>query len=65
MLISISVVTGFQIGIRDKVIGFGAHIQVTKLSDNNSMESSPILIDQEFYPSLEEDEDVKKIQIFA
>jgi lipoprotein-releasing system permease protein len=65
MIISISVVTGFQIGIRDKVIGFGAHIQVTKLSDNNSMESSPVLIDQEFYPSLEEDEDVKKIQIFA
>ncbi|MCB9225202.1 MAG: FtsX-like permease family protein [Crocinitomicaceae bacterium] len=66
MIISVSVVTGFQKGIRDKVIGFGSHIQVTNLFDNSSMESTPILIDQEFYPSLEETEDeVRHIQIYA
>lgn len=66
MIISVSVVTGFQMGIRDKVIGFGSHIQVTNLFDNSSMESSPILIDQEFYPSIKETEaDVRQIQIFA
>lgn len=66
MIISVSVVTGFQMGIREKVIGFGSHIQVTNLFDNSSMESSPILIDQEFYPSIEETEaDVRQIQIFA
>ena len=66
MIISVSVVTGFQQKVRDKVIGFGSHIQVTTLFDNSSMESSPILIDQDFYPSLEETEpDVRLIQIFA
>lgn len=66
MIISVSVVTGFQKGIRDKVIGFGSHIQVTDLFDNSSMESSPILIDQDFYPSIEEtEEDVRQIQIYA
>lgn len=66
MIISVSVVTGFQKGIRDKVIGFGSHIQVTNLFDNSSMESTPILIDQDFYPSLmETEEQVRHIQIFA
>lgn len=66
MLISVSVVTGFQQGIRDKVIGFGSHIQVTDLFENSSMESSPILIEQDFYPSIAETEEgVKHIQLFA
>ncbi|UKN03063.1 ABC transporter permease [Paracrocinitomix mangrovi] len=66
MIISVSIVTGFQESIRNKVIGFGSHIQVTNLYDNSSMESSPILIDQDFYPELEENEEnVKQIQIFA
>ncbi|MEX1000950.1 MAG: FtsX-like permease family protein [Crocinitomicaceae bacterium] len=66
MIISVAVVTGFQDGIRKKVIGFGAHIQVMNLFDNSSMESSPILIHQDFYPSLEEtEEEVRQIQIFA
>ncbi|MFT4601486.1 MAG: lipoprotein-releasing system permease protein [Arenicella sp.] len=66
MLISVSVVTGFQKGIREKVIGFGSHIQVTDLFENSSMESSPILIDQDFYPSIEDtEENVRQIQVFA
>lgn len=65
MLITVSVITGFQDGIRSKVIGFGSHIQITKNGLNSSMESSPILIDQDFYPKLEEREEVKKIQPFG
>lgn len=65
MIATVAVVTGFQQGIREKVIGFGAHIQVTLFEDNTSMESSPLLINQDFYPELEEDERIKNIQIFA
>ena len=36
MLITISVITGFQQGIRDKVIGFGSHIQITKFELNKT-----------------------------
>lgn len=65
MIVSVAVVTGFQSGIREKVIGFGAHIQVTDLEDNSSMESSPVLIEQDFYPELNDDERVKNIQVYA
>ena len=65
MIISVAVVTGFQKGIRDKVIGFDAHIRVTDILDNSSSESTPILIEQDFYPELEEDERIRKIQIYA
>src|SRR5687768_1668623 len=36
MIVAVAVVTGFQKGIREKVIGFGAHIQVTDFDDNSS-----------------------------
>ena len=65
MIITVAVVTGFQNGVREKVIGFGAHIQVNDIEDNSSMESSPILIDQTFYPELNEDPRVKNIQVYA
>lgn len=66
MLVSVSIVTGFQDGIRDKVIGFGSHIQVTNYYDNSSMESSPLLIEQDFYPDIVDEEDeVEHIQIYA
>lgn len=65
MIVTVSVVTGFQSGIREKVIGFGAHIQVTDLDDNSSMESSAVLSDQDFYPELNDDPRVKNIQLFA
>lgn len=65
MLVTVSVITGFQEGIRDKVIGFGSHIQITKDGLNKSMESAPILVDQDFYTSIAERSEVKKIQIFG
>lgn len=65
MLVTVSVITGFQEGIRDKVIGFGSHIQITEDGLSNSMESAPILIEQDFYPALEEKPEIKKIQIFG
>jgi len=65
MLITVSIVTGFQEKIREKVIGFGSHIQITNLEVNSSMESTPILINQNFIPDLKANPDVKRIQNFA
>jgi lipoprotein-releasing system permease protein len=42
MIVAIAIVTGFQQEIRAKVIGFGAHIQISKYDSNHSFESSPI-----------------------
>jgi len=65
MIIAIAVVTGFKAEIRDKVIGFGSHIQITNFDSNSSYEPSPIEIDQPFYPSLKSDKGIKHIQVFA
>jgi len=66
MILSVSVLTGFQQGIRDKVVGFGAHIQVDRFDINASYETKPVSMDQSFYPGLpSRNEDVEHIQVFA
>src|SRR5262245_15550491 len=42
MVIAVSIVTGFKKEIREKVIGFGSHIQITNFDQNNSYESTPL-----------------------
>lgn len=65
MIITVSIVTGFQNKIREKVIGFGSHIQITNLEDNTSMESSPLLIDTNLTSKIQDNPDVKHVQNFA
>ena len=65
MILSIGVVTGFQKKIRDKVIGFGSHIQITNFGTANRFESPKLKIDQDFYPSLNQEKGVKHIQPYA
>ena len=45
MIVTVSVVLGFKHTIRDKVIGFGSHIQVTNFMALQSTDSYPICID--------------------
>ncbi|MHC1774038.1 MAG: ABC transporter permease [Lentimicrobium sp.] len=42
MLISVAILQGFQTQIRDKVSGFGGHIQISGFDSNNSYEPTPI-----------------------
>lgn len=65
MILSISIVTGFQNEIRDKVVGFGSHITISSLTSNRSMESTRLLRHQKFYPSLDQVDGVRHIQVFA
>ena len=48
MIIAVAIVTGFKKEIRNKVIGFGSHIQISNYDDNNSYESRPIEKEQKF-----------------
>jgi len=64
MMISVSIVTGFQNEISNKVVGFGSHIQISHFDSNNTTESTPISIHQDFYPNMHIPE-VKHIQVFA
>ncbi len=46
MIVTIFVVVGFKDTIREKVVGFGAHLQVVNFDNNNTYEMQPIRIDQ-------------------
>lgn len=61
MIIAISVVTGFQHEIRNKVIGFGSHIQINAYSDGQPIN----ILNAPFYPSIQEHELIEHIQMYA
>ncbi len=65
MILALSIVTGFQQEIRAKVIGFGAHIQISKYDSNHSFEASPISRKQDFLNPLKNDPAIKSIQVFG
>lgn len=65
MIVSVAIVTGFQNQVRDKIIGFGSHIQIAKFDSNNSFEFEPISKNQSFYKTLEKTKGIKHIQVFA
>ena len=65
MIVAMSIVGGFQREIRNKVIGFGSHIQITNFDSQNTYEASPIDKNQDFYPSIDTVDGIKHIQQFA
>lgn len=65
MIVSVAVITGFKSEIRNKVIGFGSHIQIVNYESRNSYELPPISKNQPFLGKLDSLTDVNKIQVFA
>lgn len=65
MILAVAVLVGFQTEIRNKVIGFSAHIQIDNFDENASYEASPVSMDQPFYPELDKVDGIKHIQVFA
>ena len=65
MILSSSVATGFQNQIRNKVIGFGSHVQIESQFGNESFESSPMLIDSSSIKQLNNEEKIKHVQLYA
>jgi len=64
MILSVAIVTGFQQEIRNKVVGFGSHLRISKFDSNKSYEREPVSTDQGFYPQTGVD-NVRHIQVFA
>ena len=65
MILTISIVNGFQLSIKDKVEGFNSDIQISNLDNNNSYEPVPIDRQQPFVAELNKMPDVKHVQVFA
>ena len=55
MILAVAILTGFKQQIREKVVGFGSHIQIMNFDSNISFETTPISDTQKFIPKIKED----------
>lgn len=64
MFTSICIIVGFKNQVRDKVVGFGGHIQIQNYNTNSDT-PSPVTTDSTFIQSLRTAEGIKHIQQYA
>jgi len=65
MILAIAILTGFKQEIRNKVVGFGSHIQILNFDSNLSLETAPISSKQDFVKKIAGIPGIKHIQTFA
>ena len=65
MILSVAVVTGFKKEIRDKVIGFGSHIQLVNFDSNSSFETTPVNKNQSWLERLTTMQGISHVEVFA
>lgn len=65
MIIAVSVIVGFKSEVRDKIVGFGAHLQVSNLNATTVYESRPVTIDSVLWQMLASDAAVSHVQRYS
>ncbi len=65
MILAVSILTGFKKEIREKVVGFGSHIQIMNFDSNISFETTPISENQEFVPKIMQIPGIRHMEVFA
>lgn len=65
MILAVSILTGFKQQIRDKIVGFGSHIQILNFDSNISFETAPISDTQQFVPKIRNIDGIRHLQVFA
>ena len=65
MILAVAILTGFKKQIREKVVGFGSHIQIMNFDSNVSFENTPISDTQNFIPKIKQIAGIEHIQVFA
>lgn len=65
MIVSVAILTGFQMQIREKVSGFNGHIRITRFNENDSFEPTPLSSRQPFLKDIRNIQGVQHIQVFA
>lgn len=65
MILSVSIVIGFKTEVRNKVIGFGSHIQVANFENNASYDMHPIRVDDGILNELRSTEGIKHVEVFS
>ena len=65
MIITISVILGFKHTIRDKVVGFGSHIQITNFVTQQTAVPAPIAINDTLLRQLRKIPNVRKVACYT
>lgn len=65
MLITVAIVMGFKQEVRNKVVGFGSHIQITRFDNNSTYEMRPLIISDSLEQRLGRIDGVIHMQRFA
>ena len=65
MIVAVSVIVGFKKEVRDKIAGFGSHIQITNLNAGSLYESLPIAMTAAELDSLRTDTDIRHVQRYS
>ncbi|HJD75889.1 MAG TPA: ABC transporter permease [Bacteroides reticulotermitis] len=65
MIIAVAVVIGFKTEVRNKVVGFGSHIQITNLDGVSSYETHPIMVGDSMLAALSNYPEVAHIQRYS
>jgi lipoprotein-releasing system permease protein len=65
MIVSLSVLTGFKMQLKDKISGFNAHLRITNLDSNRSFDLVPVRSDYGFYDSIATLPEVKSLRRYA
>lgn len=65
MIIAVSVIIGFKSEVRDKIIGFGSHIQISNSDAARSFETRPIAVTDSMIAALIDNPEVKQVQRYS
>ena len=65
MILSVAIITGFKKELRNKVIGFGAHIQITNFDSNTSYATTPIKVNETLLNELQSFPEIRHVERFA
>ena len=65
MLVSLAVVLGFKHEVSEKVVGFGSHIQVLSLTQDQNYEIMPILTNDTLIRKVKQVKGIQRVQRFA
>ena len=65
MIIAVSVIIGFKSEVRDKIIGFGSHIQISNSDAARSFETRPIAVTDSMLAALADNSGVKHGQRYS
>lgn len=64
MIVAVCIIIGFKKEIREKVVGFGSHIQITSFNNNASYEQAPIAFSDTLAAKLASNPAVRHVQEF-